>query len=97
MVQGVLTQTQEWPIAGACAHNGNSTKDKEFDSNVFHFLILIKAYLTLFAHTFTWFFYPFAMVGDEWENGGYIQAKTFRILSHQLTTCVIAYDGLWVH
>ena len=79
---------------GTCAHNGNSTGDREFDSNVFHFLILIKAYLTLFAHTFTWFFYPFAIVGEEWESGGYIRAKTFQTSSHQLTIRVIAYDGL---
>ena len=43
---------------GTCAHSGNSAGDKEFDSNVFHFLILIKACLILFTHTFTWFFCP---------------------------------------
>ena len=42
---------------GACAHNGASIEDREFDSNVFHFLILIKTYLILFTHTFTWFFF----------------------------------------
>ena len=32
--------------------------DRKFDSNVFHFLILIKTCLILFTHTFTWFFCP---------------------------------------
>ena len=51
---------------------GDSTRDREFDSNVFHFLILINASLILFVHTFTLFFCHFTMVGDEWEGGGSI-------------------------
>ena len=81
-------------VVGACAHNSNSVGDKEFECNVFHFLILIKAHLILFAHTFTWFFCPFAVVGDEWEGGGSIRAKIFRSASHQLTIRAITYDGL---
>ena len=46
------------------------------------------------THTSTWFFCPFAMVGDEWEGEGSIQAKIFRSSSHELTICAIAYDGL---
>ena len=84
-------------VAGAFSHNGDSTEDRKFDSNVFHFLNLIKAYLILFAKTFTWFFRPFAMVGDEWESEGSIRSKTFQSSSHQLTIRAIAYDGLWVH
>ena len=34
------------------AHNGNSIRDKEFDSNVFHLLILTKAFLILFCTHF---------------------------------------------
>ena len=62
-------ETQK-PVMGACALNvnGNSTGDREFVSNVFHFLNLIKACLILFAHTFTWFFCPSAMIGDEKVN-----------------------------
>ena len=78
---------------GAYAHSGDSAGDREFDSNVFHFLILIKTCLILFAHTFTWFFCPFSMVGDEWESGGSIRAKTFRSSSYQLTIRAIAYCG----
>ena len=50
---------------GCCTHSGDSVGDREFDFNVFHFLILIKTCLILFAYTFTWSFCPFAMVGDE--------------------------------
>ena len=50
---------------GCCTHSGDSVGDREFDFNVFHFLILIKTCLILFAYTFTWSFCPSAMVGDE--------------------------------
>ena len=45
-------------IAGACAHSGDVAGDREFDSNVFHFLILIKAYLILFEHYRHLILYP---------------------------------------
>ena len=51
-----------------CAHNGDSTRDREFDSNVSYFLILIKACSILVCTHFTWFFYPFTSIGDEWED-----------------------------
>ena len=42
-----------------CLHpQWQPNQDREFDSDVFHFLILIKACLKLLAHTFTWFFCP---------------------------------------
>ena len=37
---------------GACTHNGNSTEDREFDSNVFYFLNLTKDFLILFCTYF---------------------------------------------
>ena len=40
--------TTSW---ATCAHNGDFARDREFDSNVFYFLILIMACLTLFSHT----------------------------------------------
>ena len=51
-----------------CAHNGDSAGDREFDSNVSYFLILIKACLMLVCTHFTCFFCPFTSVGDVWED-----------------------------
>ena len=48
-----------------CAHNGDSTRDGEFDSIVSYFLILIKACSILVCTHFTWFFYPFIPIGDD--------------------------------
>ena len=91
----IYTQSRGWHhVAGACAHSGDFAGDREFNSNVFRFLILIKACLVLFAHTFTWFFCPFAMVSDEWEGRVSIWAKIFWSSSHQLTICAITYNGL---
>ena len=50
------------------AHNGNSTGNREFYSNVSYFLILIKACSILVCTNFTWFFYPVTPVGDEWKD-----------------------------
>ena len=52
------------PPTHACAHSGDSTRDRQLDSNVSYFLILIY----LFAHTSLGSFFPFASVGDEWED-----------------------------
>ena len=55
-------------ILPQCAHNGDSSGDREFDSNVSYFLILIKACSILVCTHFTWFFCPFASFGDKWED-----------------------------
>ena len=49
-------------------HNGNSTGDRKFDSNMSYFLILIKICSILVYIHFVWFFCPFTSVGDEWED-----------------------------
>ena len=52
-----------------CAHSGDSVRDDEFNSYVSCFLILIKAFSMLVAHTFSCFICPLISVGDEWEGG----------------------------
>ena len=72
-----LEETQKGhPSRGACAHSGNSPRDREFDPMC----------STMAIPLFTCFFCPFAMIGDEWEGGGSIRAKIFRSSSHQLTS-----------
>ena len=44
-----------WGICPHCAHSGDSTRDREFDSNMSYFLILIKAYSIFVCTHFTWF------------------------------------------
>jgi len=69
-----------WPrrTPPRCTHSGDFTRDREFDSDVSHFLILIKAYLIFVYTHFTWFFFIlFTSVGDEWESGGSILEKIF--------------------
>ena len=51
-----------------CAHNGDSIRDREFDSNVFYFLILIKVCSILVCPHFTQLFCPFTSVYDKWED-----------------------------
>ena len=48
------------PLKGEnrCTHNGDSIEDREFNSNVSYFLILIKACSIPFYTYFTWLFYP---------------------------------------
>ena len=41
-----------------CAHSGDFARDRVFDFTMFHFLILIKTCLILFAKIFTWLFCP---------------------------------------
>ena len=56
------------PPPRGCTHSGDFTRDREFDSNVSYFLILIKA-CSIFVYThFTWFFCPFTLVDDMWED-----------------------------
>ena len=52
-----------------CAHSGDFVGDRKCDFNVSYFLILIKAYSIFICTHFTWFFFvPFTLVGDEWED-----------------------------
>ena len=78
--RGVLPKNNKEHQTARCAHIGDSTADREFDSNVFYFLILIKTCSILVCTHFTWFFCP-------------IRAQVFQSSSHQLTMCAITYDG----
>ena len=51
-----------------CANSVNFIGDREFDSNVSYFLILIKTCSILVCTHFTWFFCPFVSFGDKWED-----------------------------
>ena len=51
-----------------CTHSCDSTREREFDSNVSYFLILIKACSILVCTHFTRFFRPFTLIGDKWED-----------------------------
>ena len=51
-----------------CAHSGDSIRDREFDSNVSYFLILIKACSILVACISLGSFVPFTPVGEEWKD-----------------------------
>ena len=69
-------------------HRGSdSARDREFDSNVFLFLILIKACLILFAHTFNWFFCPFAIVDDDWTVGALFRSRLSEV--HPTNSCSV--------
>ena len=50
------------------SHNDDFVRDREFDSNMSYFLILVKVCPIVVCTHFTWFFCPFTLVGDEWED-----------------------------
>ena len=65
---------------GRCAHSGDSVGDRKFDSNVSYFLILINDCSILVCTHFAWFFCPFILVSDEWEDKyAPFEPKSFKI------------------
>ena len=70
---------------------------EKFDSNVFHFLISIKAFIIWFSTHSHLFFVPFLGLEVNGKVKAPFKAKTFRSSPHQLTICTSAYDELWVH
>ena len=55
-------------VTACCAHSGDPIGERDFDSNVFYFLILIKACSIFVCTHFTWFFCSFTSVGNKWED-----------------------------
>ena len=84
------------PLKGEnrCTHNGDSIEDREFNSNVSYFLILIKPcsilVCTHFLVVLLSLYLSWWWVG-RWVRS--IQAEIFQSSSHQLTSYAIAYDG----
>ena len=68
-----------------CVHSGDSTSNRELDSNVSYFLILIRASLILVCTHFTWLFFPFTSVSDEWDDEyTSFRPKSFNVYSTNL-------------
>ena len=67
------------PIA-CYPHSDDFVGDREFDSNVSYFLILIKACSIFVCTHFTWFFCPFTLISNEWEDEyASFRPKSFKV------------------
>ena len=67
---------------------------EKFDSNVFHFLISIKAFIIWFSTHSHLFFVPLPGLEVNGKVKAPFKAKTFRSSPHELTICTSAYDEL---